>query len=76
MTEPIEHVMISDARDADLTESLEAASRALRRTVEALDIGVSQTSASFGDVYEGLRTVARVSYNGRIWNLDGTEWKA
>lgn len=56
-------------------DSLEAASRAVRRTVETLDIGVSQTSASFGDVYEGLRLVARVSYNGRIWNLDGSPWK-
>lgn len=29
----------------------------------------------FGDVYLDEKLIARVSWNGRVWNLDGSEMK-
>jgi hypothetical protein len=36
-------------------------------------LGASDLRRGFGDVYNGRKKVAHVSYNGRVWGLDGKE---
>ena len=49
--------------------SLAAASAACRAYIEAADLGASSWRG--GDVYRGGTKIARISYNGRAWTLDG-----
>jgi len=62
--------------DFSLVTSLEEASRAVREYIEACGIGSTDwyADACAGEVrcFAG-KLVARISYNGRMWNLDGTE---
>lgn len=54
--------------------TLQDASAAVRAHIKKYDLGASDMRHGFGNVCdEGGDVVARVSYNGRIWNLDGTE---
>lgn len=52
--------------------SLEEASRACRAYIEANELGGGNWTG--GDVIEGDKKVASVSYNGRIWLPEGTEY--
>lgn len=51
-------------------DSIDAASRFCREVIEYNDLG----SRDWKDakVYDGANQIARVSYNGRVWNMDGT----
>ena len=57
--------------------TLADASRAVRHDIEVTRgwIGVSEwdRTRNVGAVYRAGVKVAEVSYNGRIWNLDGSE---
>ncbi len=59
--------------------SLTEASKELCKHRDAYGYGASKMSEGHGDVTEitaeGAKVIARVSYNGRVWNLDGTEIK-
>lgn len=59
-------------------ETLEELSKRLREYSDEVAIGASKMARGFGEVRQvGSRTlVARISYNGRIWNLDGSEHKS
>lgn len=53
--------------------TLQEASTALRRHVEHLGVGMSGCRRGFGVVVDdGGKEVARVSYNGRVW--EPGEW--
>ena len=54
-------------------ESLPAASAAVRQFIELNDFGSSDFAG--GEVYDSSTNtlVAKVSYNGRIWDAQGTE---
>ena len=54
-------------------ESLSAASVAVRKFIELNDFGSSDFSG--GEVYDSStnKLVAKVSYNGRIWDAQGFE---
>lgn len=55
---------------------LAAASKAVRAEITAHDLGASDCLPGFGDVFAGAiggMKIARVSYNGRVWNLNGDE---
>jgi hypothetical protein len=51
--------------------SLSEASREVRRFIELNDLGSSDLVG--GDVYDAStnRKIAGISYNGRIWDIDG-----
>ncbi len=51
--------------------SLQEASRVCLRFIEANDLGGGNWTG--GAVYEGKKQVAKVSYNGRVWAMDGSE---
>jgi len=38
-------------------------------------LGVSECCRGCGDVRDGSQKIATVSYNGRVWGLDGQEIK-
>ncbi len=40
---------------------------------DANNLGASDLLGKCGDVMEGKKLVATVSYNGRVWGLDGKE---
>ena len=52
-------------------DSLEAASEELRSFIDSNNYGASQLSAQAGKVYLDGVEVARISYNGRIWDMAG-----
>ena len=54
-------------------ESLSAASVAVRKFIELNDLGSSDFGG--GEVYDSSTNmlIAKVSYNGRIWNSQGVE---
>ena len=54
-------------------ESLPAASAAVRQFIELNDFGASDFVG--GEIYDSStnRFIAKVSYNGRIWNPQGVE---
>ncbi len=54
-------------------ESLSAASVAVRNFIELNDLGSSDFGG--GEIYDSStnRLIAKVSYNGRIWNDQGLE---
>jgi hypothetical protein len=56
-------------------ESFADASKTLRAWVETWDLGGGNMGRGCGDLLDTAtgRKVAHVSFNGRVWNLDGTE---
>lgn len=50
-------------------KSLKEASDVIRNYIEKNDLGSSCYSG--GDVFENGEQIARVSYNGRVWDMDG-----
>ena len=54
-------------------ENFSAASLAVRKFIELNDLGSSDFEG--GGIYESLtnRLIAKVSYNGRIWDAQGSE---
>lgn len=55
--------------------SLRYASNALREWVRANGLGGGNMDKHAGEVFEGEKLVAIVSYNGRVWTPE-TDWKA
>lgn len=54
--------------------SLAEASDACRDFINGHNLGASECCAGFGTVYDAAqRKVAKISYNGRIWDLQGKE---
>jgi hypothetical protein len=53
--------------------SLREASRALWAHVDGEGLGASDMLKGFGNVTENGKVLARVTYNGRVWNADGSE---
>jgi hypothetical protein len=60
-------------KNAVEVESLSAASVAVRKFIELNDFGSSDFSG--GEVYDSStnKLIAKVSYNGRIWDAQGVE---
>lgn len=58
-------------------KTLEELSKRLREYSDEVGMGASKMVRGFGEVRQvGTRVlVAQISYNGRIWNLDGKEHK-
>jgi hypothetical protein len=54
-------------------ETLKQASEHWCAHRDAFRLGASDMLAGNGNVREGKKLVARVSYNGRVWNPDGSE---
>jgi hypothetical protein len=56
-------------------DSIEAAAKAVRAEIRARDVGASEWYRPGRGVVKGARgaLVARISYNGRIWDTDGAE---
>ncbi|TJY57390.1 hypothetical protein E4T66_18460 [Sinimarinibacterium sp. CAU 1509] len=59
-----------DGCSAKSVETLADASRAVRSYITRNNLGSGNWAG--GEVYQGPELVARISYNGRIWGLDGT----
>lgn len=53
--------------------SLSEASRLLRAWIEGEDLTMHDMKRATGEVRDGGVLVARVSYNGRLWDVDGHE---
>jgi hypothetical protein len=51
--------------------TLEGASRICMRYIANMNLGGGNWSG--GQVYKGNKQIARVSYNGRIWDMDDKE---
>lgn len=54
-------------------ETMQDASELCRSYIERNGLGSGNWTG--GNVYEGKKQVARVSYNGRVWAMDGSEIK-
>ena len=67
------HLAAAGAPSFDLpVRYADEASRCLSAYREKYDIGASDMSARCGNIYDAQnRLVARISYNGRIWDADG-----
>jgi hypothetical protein len=50
--------------------SIENASKVFRDFIEANDFGASNCAEAF--IKDGRKILARVSYNGKVWEFDGT----
>jgi len=48
--------------------SLQEASAACREFIESNGFGSSDLTARFGIIKDGSKTIATVSYNGRVWS--------
>lgn len=55
----------------DFTE----ASRFYRNWIENNDLGASELRGNSGDIHHLGKKVAQVSYNGKLWDLNGEEIK-
>lgn len=55
-------------------DSLEDASRKFRHWIEYEGLGAGNLTRQAGTVVRGDRVLGRISYNGRIWLPDGTEY--
>ena len=51
--------------------SLTEASQVTQRYIDEWNLGGG--NFSFGQVWKGTKQIAKVSYNGRIWDMDGKE---
>lgn len=50
--------------------SIENASKVFRDFIESNDFGASLCAEAF--IKEGRKIIARISYNGKVWEFDGT----
>jgi len=64
---------VAASRGKVAVASLQAASRIVRAYIEATGMGASAMGPGFGDVTADGVVLARISYNGRIWNPEGEE---
>lgn len=53
--------------------TMQDAAKLCRAYIERNNLGSGNWTG--GKVYEGKKQVARVSYNGRVWAMDGSEIK-
>lgn len=65
------NVLPTEGRKKVQVETLQEASRLCREYIDRNDLGSGNWTG--GNVYKGRKKVAYVSYNGRIWALDGSE---
>lgn len=61
-----QYASLSPTRAAEVA-SLEEASAVCRSYIADWDLGGGNWVAGAGNVYDGDRKVAHISYNGRIW---------
>lgn len=54
-------------------DSIEQAPKVFRTFLILNDLGASRCHEAF--IMEGKSKKLRISYNGRLWNMDGTEYK-
>jgi hypothetical protein len=63
----------SEGRATVEAETMQSAARMCRDYIERNGLGAGNWTG--GKVREGGKQVARVSYNGRVWNMTGAEIK-
>jgi len=66
-----EPLILDIGRQQTIVDSFKAASAEWCKYRDSNDLGSSESPAVF--VFQGGSKLARISYNGRVWNLDGTE---
>lgn len=67
-----------DGAHSKICDSLEGCQKALDDCCAAQFNALSQRDChkGFGNVKFNGKKIAQISWNGRIWNLDGTEYKS